>query len=266
MKRKYQKGSGLSVKGQSYKKTINRKKIRGEGGGGWTPNTGAINQYRTGGFIPAQQGVRGFGASETKTLDISETGSPLTAQTTTTNVTLLNGSQNGTGYWNRIGNKIHMKSLYFNAYMYATGTQTEYPDYIRVIIVYDRQTNAALPNWSDVILSITQANATSSISMDNINLTNKDRFSILMDERYMLPVCPTASAETQVAQNFNANCEHIMIKRYIKLGLETQYKASSGAIGDITTGGLFLMTQGLYASGSQGFALNFSSRVRFSDL
>jgi len=58
------------------------------------------------------------------------------------------------------------------------------------------------------------------------------------------------------------------IDRFIKLkGLETHYKASSqpAVIGDQASGALYLITYGNASAGTNGYILNFSTRLRYHD-
>lgn len=265
----------MKRKGQG-KKVVSKKKYAKTAG----QVAVVYNQPRTGGFLPNFQGINGrmILGGETKTLD--RPGAPsvnnFTADTGTTNVTLLNGSQVGAAYNNRIGMKIRNKSLYLNGFIelvpIAAGSYNVEQDYLRIMVVYDKQSNATLPNYSDIIQSIQQNNTVTSTALDNINLTNKDRFVVLMDERKTVPpiqIQTTQNAQQNLGGDYTfpmASSTDMLIHRYIPLkGLETGYKASTGGIGDITYGALLLVTQGLYAIGAQGTQLAYSTRVRFAD-
>jgi len=61
---------------------------------------------------------------------------------------------------------------------------------------------------------------------------------------------------------------HSHINCFLKLGnLVTQYKASSNppAIGDISTGALYLVTAGQQSAATAAYNVTVSTRVRFSD-
>lgn len=57
------------------------------------------------------------------------------------------------------------------------------------------------------------------------------------------------------------------IDMFIKMNLETQYKADSSpaVIGDISTGGLFLLTLGATVAASEAYQFGGSFRLRYSD-
>ena len=73
-------------------------------------------------------------------------------------IQLLNGLQLGTAAYQRIGNKIAMKSLYWSlAYSCAATDSTPTTDTalvnipVRAMVVYDKQTNGALPVLGDLL-------------------------------------------------------------------------------------------------------------------
>lgn len=206
---------------------------------------------------------------ETKTIDLN---TALYTLNSTAQFTTINLVQTGSSYYNRIGRKIHMKHIYITGVLTQAGNNQSSTEYGRVLVVYDKQTNGVLPSGgiADVIGSINQAGTTSSTAVDHLNLDKRDRFRVLMDERIILPnvegtspsntYIPTADPEGNAGGNWN-------FKRFIKVNLETQYQADSSpsVIGDIATGGLYLITFGTPASGSDGWKLRLGVRCRFID-
>lgn len=90
-------------------------------------------------------------------------------------VTLVNGIARGDEINERNGRELTMRSIQFNARAYATaGTGADQVG--RVLIVYDRQTNAAALTGAQV-LSTFDTNAPR-------NLENRRRFKILKDWRF----------------------------------------------------------------------------------
>lgn len=168
---------------------------------------------------------------------------PLSAAFNT--VTILNTCIAGALATNRIGRKIRMENLFlrwgFNMAATSTGGSP-----FRILIVYDKQTNTAAPAITSVLLSD---------DFDSpMNLSNRDRFIIVMDE---LTECIGTALQPAIAG-----------KRFVNLkGLEVMYNTTEGGtVADITTGGLFLFVA---QRGSIGTASpNFVStcRVKFSDL
>lgn len=197
-------------------------------------------------------------------------GYPLTINlTTNTNVFLLNGVQEGAGFYNRIGRKIVMKSLEMTGFLGPSGNATTGPDYIRWAIVYDRQpSGAALPSYDTIFKDYDQNSTAYVTNMSNINPDNRERFIVLRDFQSQMPV------QTAVGTNPGAMAVSILdnkknlLKEFIKLrDLETHYgvNAIPLVIASITTGSLLLVTQGEETLGTQGWSLHAKFRLRYTD-
>lgn len=192
------------------------------------------------------------------TVSLNQTGS----------VTALNLIRVGSTFCNRIGRKIEMKSLRIVGAIAPIRTVAA-QDYVRIMLVYDRQANGALPALADVIQTTDQATTNSTSSFSGINLNNRDRFVMLRDHHVTLPSATyTAGVITNpgfsdpVSRTFN-------IDDYIKLGsLVTQYKADSApaVIGDIASGSILLVTVGAAVAGQEGFNFQLETRLRYRDV
>lgn len=186
----------------------------------------------------------------------------------TGSVTALNLIRAGSSYFNRIGRKIEMQSIRLVAEVLPLRTIAA-QDYIRILIIYDRQTNGALPAITDILQTTDQAGANSTTSFSGLNLNNRDRFVVLRDHHVTLPsmtdtagVITNLGLEDPISRTFNFD-------DYVKLrGMLVQYKADSApaVIGDIATGSLLLVTLGAQAAGTAGFQLNVETRLRYKDL
>lgn len=208
--------------------------------------------------------LRSASREEVKSVDIAASNFSLNA---TPLITAINLVESGTGFNNRVGRKICMKSLYItgNIVYVNLATKSTIGDYCRIIVVYDRQTNGALPAIADYILSVTQAAGTSSTVYDQFNVNNRDRFLTLMDERLAMPLYINASGPVGPS---DGTTKTFNIQRYLNLkNLVTQFKSDSSpsVIGDIATGSLFMITMGAIASGSENFQFNCSMRLRYTD-
>lgn len=198
------------------------------------------------------------------------TGSTLALNTTGT-ILALNLIQVGSSMFNRIGRRIEMKSVRFTARLDTLAvTRDADTDYARIAIVYDRQTNAALPAITAVFQDTTQDGTNSTNAMSGVNMNNRDRFVVIMDKRYGLPnTTNTAGVLTNTYPN--GDSQHIVIDEFRKLrGLTTHYGADSNpaVIGDITTGGLYIITlTSVNASGAEQFVLNpWNVRLKYVDV
>lgn len=180
---------------------------------------------------------------------------------------LLNGLQLGTSAFQRIGNKIAMKSCYWsvvfalnslNTVADATSGTPQVP--VRMMIVYDKQTNGSLPALSDLLSDKSGiANATArfiDVNSPN-NLNNKDRFIVLCDKRFVLSAQGTGSR---------------IMKKYKKLSTSVAYKsgATVGNVTDITSGGLYFIAYvdgdlGRNANPDIGVYMTGDIRLRYQD-
>jgi len=135
----------------------------------------------------ANLAVRGLNLApgEFKAVDVHAA----TAVTTTPIVVLLNGIARGDDINERTGREVDMRSIQFSAQVRAA-TTTGVDQTHRVLIVYDRQTNAAAPTMAQVCESATiQAPR---------NLENRKRFSILFDKIYNLNAADESGSSRQI--------------------------------------------------------------------
>lgn len=199
--------------------------------------------------------------TEIKSLDLAANNYTLTNVPV---VTPLNLIRAGSSYFNRIGRKINMKSIALKGFILnINGIANDDIDQIRVSIVYDRQTNGALPIYADIFQDTDQAGTNTTNVTSNINLNNRDRFVILRETRIHCPptivtVPATVSSKQEFSDERGMNAG--IVNWYVKLNLETQYRADSApaVIGDVATGGLFLVTTGFFAAGTASYLLTTS--------
>jgi len=186
----------------------------------------------------------------------------------TPTLTPLNIITSGSSMFNRIGRKVSMKSVHIQGAFTTTGNTSTVPQFARLIVIYDKQPNGALPNYTDVITDqINNTGGDTKISgpRSGINLNNRDRFEMLIDRRWVLPDCPP----TQVAGRYTCTADMLHFEIFKKLkDREVHYKqdSSPGVIGDIATGSLVIITLGDLNAGSEGWNGYLSIRLRYSDL
>jgi len=229
------------------------------------PRAGGV---RTGGYQQSHIG------GEIKAVDVIAPNGGASQGTFTFNTTALFTAINlltvGSSAWNRIGRKITMKSLYIqgNFFTTNTGLQTDIPQFARMIVVYDKQPNGALPAIADLLRdqvnSASDSNVTSPQS--GLNLNNRERFEIIRNLRWVLPTQGTGGT---AAGPVTATADLMHFEEYAKLGnREVHYKADSspGVIGDLATGSLFICTLGNQTSGNEPYAATMSIRLRYSDM
>lgn len=203
-------------------------------------------------------------SSEIKTVDIDRTAKQIV---NTGTFVLLNGTTEGASFYNRIGRKIAGKSVRIQGQIIGSGNVTlVQSEYIRVMVIYDRQTNGAFPTVADVLTNYDYTGATTTTSFSYLNMNNIERFVVLRDTHFHIPDNDFAGTQTSGMGSiidYKNNCNY---DEYIKLGkLETHYKNSTGLVGDITTGGIYLLLLGNVAAGSNGYQMQYSIRYRFHD-
>jgi len=179
---------------------------------------------------------------------------------------LLNGIVQGAAQYNRIGNKIAMKSLRVRGQIIsiATGVQT----YGRILFVYDKQTNGTVPASNIVLQTRISDGTTSTGAFAELNMDYLERFVILRDYQFNLPsVTNNAGVLTNVGfdsgQN-NGGGSVFEVDLFIKLkGIQTLYKGATAGAGDIATGGLYM-----YVMNHQGvntWTFRNTERLRYYD-
>lgn len=217
---------------------------------------------RTGGFIP--RGWRRSATSvEKKAVDFYNLGLLLSS---TGSINCLNLIATGSSFYNRIGRQVKMKSIRLTGYFRS---QTEFSDLTacRIAIVYDSQTNGVAPTFADVWQDYNSNGATNISPVSGLNLNNRDRFRILCDEKFMLPKTNLQSTGDigTVPNGPNPQPNDLTFDRYINLrNLVTQYKSDLNTTGDISTGGLFLITYGS-SVGTAPWTFACSARLRYYD-
>lgn len=153
---------------------------------------------------------------------------------------LVNGIVQGAGNNQRIGNKVSLKALRMKGQIInlATALQT----YGRLLVIYDKQPNGALPTYAAVMQTRDSAGAATSTAFSDPNFDNKERFTILRDTTIVFPsVTNTLGVLTNVGfdQQSKSDINIFNVDMYIKLkGLHTAYTGATAGIADISTGSL----------------------------
>jgi len=178
--------------------------------------------------------------------------------------------QQGVGTSQRVGNSCCLKSIRLRFRLARTGTDTDNPSMMRMLLIYDRQPTgtANYPATSTILADINEAGTTSAFDTDgDLNVNSMDRYVILMDEWHQVPACDNTAAGLWTYQG-PTDTSQFVVDRFIKLkGLEQKYQATSSpmTIGNQTTGALYLLGCGNIATGSEPFAWIGKARLRFYD-
>lgn len=201
----------------------------------------ALGKPFPGPFVPA--------TTELKEADSTNTGLITFNQTTANKLLLFNLNQGNTAA-TRVGRRIVIENLSW-IFTISLAPTTTGSSSIRMLIVYDKQTNGAAPATVDVVFA------------DGIqypmNLNNGRRFKIIADEVY-------DGISDKGPGSFIKKGFRDFTAKGTKKGLEVEFKDSSGnGIADIITGSIyafFWQDGGLLVASP---LCNFFTRMRYAD-
>jgi len=171
--------------------------------------------------------------------------------------------EEGASFYNRIGRRVRGVSMQIRGVIHAglaNAAQQAFP-LLRWMLVYDRQPNGALPSAADVLTNYDHDGSTHTGILAGINMNNKDRFVVLRDKMINTQTVG-ASGDAVVDPVFTPTVfsQDLVINEFVKLGgLQTHFKASTGAIGDVSTGSYFI----LLITGNGSDVWNYDVQVRF---
>jgi len=175
--------------------------------------------------------TQGFGSStrsrkpEQKNFDSNVAAPIVIAQATAVRSSIFSPDQ-GTGPSEHVGRKIDCTSLSWKwSANYAATTAGSSP--MRLLVVYDRQPNAALPNTTDVV-NQDYINA-------HMNLNNSKRFLVIVNEEF-------EGLSIQGPNSFFKK-GYVSFQKRFKCTLPTEFNdVNGGTIADITTGSFVAFT------------------------
>lgn len=182
-------------------------------------------------------------------------------------VAALNLIQAGTAQYQRLGNRIYMKSLQLRGNFYVKNAPAAAisNQLARLVIIYDRQVNGTFPILSDIFRNYLQTGP-SALAADGSMFSHPGswaRFTILLDKQIQLPGVPAGSL---VWSNQTDPTQRLQIVKFRKLfNLCTDYISASNpaVIGDITSGALYALT--FADDATYHWVCELSTRLRFGD-
>lgn len=134
-----------------------------------------------------------FPRPELKFMDYDQAGTTPPNAVTPTNITggagigtvlclntMIQGSTSGTA----VGNQITVKRI---SYRYGLNLSAT-PTYVRVSLVWDKQSNGALPAYADIFDDASQPLVNRNLIFSHLNIDNRRRFVVLKDENYPLTI------------------------------------------------------------------------------
>ncbi|AXQ66480.1 MAG: hypothetical protein [Cressdnaviricota sp.] len=193
--------------------------------------------------------------SEVKTVDIPVQTNLLS---TTAIFTTLNATALGTEIYNRIGRRIHLKSIQLRGQILKLNNGgVNDSDFCRIILFYDNEgTTSAI---ADLLTSTDATGAVTSDVFSLVNPSNFERYKVFKDTQYSMPADGSVLPSSNVITDYKGDYS---FKYFIKLkDLPTNY----GTGGSIAGGGLQLMTVGAQSASLADYQVRWFARVRYSD-
>lgn len=165
-----------------------------------------------------------------------------------TGMTLVNGVAEGATVYQHTGNKVHMHSLALECEL--TQPQTDVSSStVRLMLIYDRQSNGAYPAITTLLLNDGLFGATEFNSAININY--RDRFLVLRDEQLVLDPAQALSRHYET---------------YMKRSLEHVCITGDAAIASVGTGAIYFLAFYVQGVGTTAPKVsNLHARYRFFD-
>lgn len=164
-----------------------------------------------------------------------------------------------------------MRSLHLTGQVVPNGQAGSAFDYMRIILIYDRQPNVAgtFPALNEVLQDTDNAAVNSTTARSGVNMNNAERFKIIRDLRIHSPGATLAGASTNISEAvIDYTTNRVNINEFVRLGdLETHYRSTTNpaVLADISTGSLLLMTVGLTAVATAAYDVIYTARLRFHD-
>ncbi len=158
-------------------------------------------------------------------------------------ITQLSNIPQGDGTTARDGNQCKMIGYEFNYAIQQSASATT-ADFVRVMLVLDKQTNQAIYLAADLLDDIT--NLDSIVTPRNLN--NMRRFTVIYDRVHTFS---------------KGGSNGTVVKKYFKKDILLRFDASTSAIADMTSNSLSLLTVASTAANDP--IMHFFGRLRFVD-
>jgi len=170
-----------------------------------------------------------------------------------TGFSCINTLQQGNGVAQRIGDKVVFRSITVNGCICCADDNTIVDQgHIRVMVVYDKQTNGATPLIGDIIANVNSDNSYNVAFNSSIRIANRKRFVCLKNKIYNMGYTDNAS---------------IHFKYYIKKNLETTYSGSSDppTLAQVMNGAIYLLIFTSVGFTHPPLINDINCRLRYSD-
>lgn len=181
----------------------------------------------------------------------------------------LNALKSGPSPVNRVGSRVTNGNLSLRGCVQLYGLTGPFPSsFLRLLVVYDRQSNNNFPDWTDVVKSTSVTGTVRSEAMDSFNEDNRQRFKVLVDEQFLTPTLDSSSPainHSPVDCTGNSAAAKWNFKMSLDLDLPTQYSTTnSGDVTDIVSGAIVMFA--VASDSNVAWMFNFSSRIEYVDV
>lgn len=261
-------GDGSEDRSSGMLSPRDRRRLR-LGGGGKGASFGQSKQLAA---MYNIRNLRSMRTLELKSCDRYEAGGGISTSAT---FIILNQNMADTPFYNFIGSEIQMKSAYIAGQIFVSNppVDSKLSDYIRVMLVYDRQANGALFTKPDLLESANINGVTDNTVLAFRKVGTKDRFLVLADKRISFPgtntdIGPVGGPwKQEVGAVVDYSKNPVNFKIFVPLGgLVTRYNGDdSGTISDIETGSLVLFILGKNPPATSNFSYRIVTRLVYTD-
>lgn len=171
---------------------------------------------------------------------------------------LINGLIPGPERFNRLGRRVNAKTVCVKCYVYTSAASPAVvDDLFRFAVVWDEQPSGTLPSAAQLWTNVDNIGGLTTNMLSFNNRDNSMRFKILRTHTVQI------NAEQQAMETYQGRIYwewNIPMKE-----LTTQYNAgTSGGLGDIATGAIYLVAHGNNSSTAQ-WSVDYSTRFKFTD-
>lgn len=164
---------------------------------------------------------------------------------------LMNGITQGVGVQERVGKKIMVKGIQLGLH-FETPATTGVEQSVRVVVVQDKQANAAACGWDDVFDDGTGGNDATSLT-DPLKVENRYRFTVLYDKMLKLSVD-------------SAYPRQHSFKVFRKVNIPVMYGGVGDTIASINSNSIYLLVKNSVVTGNASALIGGYTRIRYTDM
>lgn len=176
----------------------------------------------------------------------------------------------GAGFYERVGQNVILKTIHVKGHLavdFLSDAQASVSTNLRMLLVYDRESNGNTPTVADILLDQTTLGVGTTNVFSGLNLRERKRFHVFRDKRfYLTGPAPgfQAAMNLQVIGGEAAN-QGTNVDWYVKLNdLAQDYKAATGDVGAISAGALFLVCYSQSALAASRAVFTGAARLRYT--